>query len=127
MEKLGFFTNFWGFFSLIFWQHCTLAIFEIIRFSVFILTGSIFCKTGKMISPMSLVRARVVLNASRQITTSAARSEVHPGYLKIKERQKAFQVNNGLRVSSKNILSEVHFSFFTSSCINICNYIQLLY
>jgi len=35
----------------------------------------------------------------RQFTTSSARSEVHPGYLKFKERQKAFQIDNGLRVS----------------------------
>jgi hypothetical protein len=37
--------------------------------------------------------------AYRQLSTSAARSEVHPGYLKFKERQKAFQIDNGLKVS----------------------------
>jgi hypothetical protein len=53
-----------------------------------------------MVSPMAFIRARALVAASRQISTSAARSEVHPGYLKFKEQQKKFQVDNGLRVST---------------------------
>jgi hypothetical protein len=50
---------------------------------------------------MSLARACALIIASRQITTSAARSEVLPGYFKLKEAQKAFQVNNGLRIHER--------------------------
>ena len=49
-------------------------------------------------SAMSLARGRALI-AARQFSTSATKSEIHPGYLKFKERQKAFQIDNGLRVS----------------------------
>ncbi len=56
-----------------------------------------------MVSPLAFVRARALVAASRQISTSSARSEVHPGYFKFKEEQKKFQVDNGLRVSTVKI------------------------
>jgi hypothetical protein len=52
-----------------------------------------------MITAMTLLRGRALIAASRQISTTTARSEIHPGYFKFKEQQKAFQVDNGLRVS----------------------------
>ena len=78
---------------------------------------------------MSLVRARVVLNASRQITTSAARSEVHPGYLKIKERQKAFQVNNGLRIHERGGPKDKMLYNFTLVLAAVCGVeiLELMY
>ena len=58
----------------------------------------LFDESFRMISPMALARARALVMSSRQLGTSAVRREVHPGYAKIKEKQKAFQVDNGLRV-----------------------------
>ena len=37
--------------------------------------------------------------ARRGFATTVRKQEVHPAYLKIKETQKKFQVNNGLSVS----------------------------
>ena len=78
---------------------------------------------------MSLVRARVLLNASRQITTSAARIEVHPGYLKIKERQKAFQVNNGLQIHKRRGPKDKMLYNFTLVLAAVCGVeiLELLY
>ena len=38
--------------------------------------------------------------ARRGFATTVRKQEVHPAYLKIKETQKKFQVNNGLAVSN---------------------------
>ena len=82
-----------------------------------------------MILPVSLIRAHALINASRQITTSAARSEVHPGYLKIKERQKAFQVNNGLRIHERGGPKDKMLYNFTLVLSAICGFgiLDLMY
>ena len=72
------------------------------------------CSCLKMASPLIKARANLFLATLRaqkkapqaqKLSTTVARYEaqVHPNYLKVKERQKQFQIDNGLNVSPKNL------------------------
>jgi len=79
------------------------------RFEAFIYfwsRSSLLLSFSSKMTALALARGRALI-AARQFTTSATRSEIHPGYLKFKERQKAFQIDNGLKVSfSKSFRSQ---------------------
>ena len=50
--------------------------------------------------------------ARRGFATTVRKQEVHPAYLKIKETQKKFQVNNGLSVSNRYVAGNVELGVF---------------